>query len=106
MYAQDKGELYEAYELFIAAGLYNSAHDIAVLELAPDAVLRRDLDLIKSLFGKFVGRPVDGWHVRGKVCIKHLVYFRRGFDWASMVLGLLGLCAYNETSARTARRTG
>lgn len=60
-------ELYDAYELYIAAGLYNQAHDLAVVDLAPDAVVRHDLELLKNLFVKFVGKSVDGWHVRGKV---------------------------------------
>ena len=55
------------------ADLFNSAHELAVLELAPDAILRRDLKLLKSLFVKIAGHPVDGWHVRGKVC--HILCF-------------------------------
>jgi nuclear pore complex protein Nup98-Nup96 len=37
------------------------------LKLAPDAVIRNDLSLLTSLFSRFNGHPVDGWHVRGKV---------------------------------------
>ncbi|KAJ7636026.1 nuclear protein 96-domain-containing protein [Mycena polygramma] len=59
-------QVFEAYELYLSAGLYNAAHDIAVLKLAPDAVIRNDLTLLTSLFSRFNGRPVDGWHVRGK----------------------------------------
>jgi nuclear pore complex protein Nup98-Nup96 len=72
MYSLDNGDIYEAYQLFISAGLYNSAHDLAVLELAPDAIIRRDLELLKELFSKFVGRPVDRWHIRGQVCMSNL----------------------------------
>lgn len=68
MHALYKGNVFEAYELFLSAGLYNPAHDLAVLELAPDAVIRKDLELLKELFAKFSERPVDGWHIRGKVC--------------------------------------
>ena len=39
----------------------------AVRELAPDAVIRDDLELLKSLFEQFRDHPVDDWHVRGKV---------------------------------------
>ena len=67
IYALDKGEVYHAYELYLSAGLYNPAHDLAVLELAPDAVIHRDLDLLKELFERFIGRPTDDWHIRGKV---------------------------------------
>lgn len=67
MYALDCGDVYGAYELYLAAGMYNAAHDLAVLELAPDAVIRADLELLKSLFEQFLDHPVDDWHVRGKV---------------------------------------
>ncbi|KAJ6581258.1 nuclear protein 96-domain-containing protein [Mycena capillaripes] len=66
IYALDSNEVFEAYELYLSAGLYNAAHDIAVLKLAPDAVIQNDLTLLTSLFSRFNGRPVDGWHVRGK----------------------------------------
>ncbi|KAJ7695132.1 nuclear protein 96-domain-containing protein [Mycena rosella] len=67
IYALECGEVFEAYELYLSAGLYNAAHDIAVLKLAPDAVIRRDLTLVTNIFSRFNGRSVDGWHVRGKV---------------------------------------
>jgi nuclear pore complex protein Nup98-Nup96 len=68
VHALDKGEFFVAYELYLFAGLYSPAHDLAVLELAPDAVIRKDLELLKELFSRFSGHPVDSWHVRGKVC--------------------------------------
>ncbi|KAJ7132067.1 nuclear protein 96-domain-containing protein [Mycena epipterygia] len=69
IYALNCGEMFEAYELYLSAGLYNAAHDIAVLKLAPDAVIRRDLTLLTDLFNRFNGRAVDGWHVRGKAFV-------------------------------------
>ncbi|KAF5379022.1 hypothetical protein D9615_006077 [Tricholomella constricta] len=77
LYALDSGEIYEAYELFLSAGLYNSAHDLAVLELAPDAIIHRDLELLKNLFVKFIGHPVDGWYVRGKVFLDYVQIMKR-----------------------------
>jgi nuclear pore complex protein Nup98-Nup96 len=71
MYALNQGDVFRAYELYTSAGLYNLAHDLAILELAPDAVIRRDLDLLKTLFLPFDrdGRrdKIDNWLVRGKV---------------------------------------
>jgi len=70
---------YTAYELFLAAGNLDRAHDIAVLSLAPDAVLRNDWVLLKELFSPFVpfsgdnsdrGR-VEGWYVRGKAFLDY-----------------------------------
>jgi nuclear pore complex protein Nup98-Nup96 len=69
VHALDKGEIFTAYELYLSAGLYNPAHDLAVLELAPDAVIRKDLEFLKELFSRFSAQPVDSWHVRGKVCL-------------------------------------
>ena len=59
----------------MSASLYDPAHDIAVLELAPDAIIRRDLDLLKEIFERFEGKEdkIDGWPIRGKVC----TFFRR-----------------------------
>jgi len=71
IHALDCNEVFEAYELYLSAGLYNAAHDIAVLKLAPDAVIRNDLTLLTSLFSRFNGRLVDGWHVRGKAFLDY-----------------------------------
>ncbi|KAJ7090567.1 nuclear protein 96-domain-containing protein [Mycena crocata] len=71
IYALDCGNVFEAYELYLSAGIYNTAHDIAVSKLAPDAIIRRDFTLLTSLFSRFNGRPVDGWHVRGKAFLDY-----------------------------------
>lgn len=72
--ALDSGEVYRAYELYLTAQLYNSAHELAVLELAPDAVIRKDLELLKDIFEVFNARKVDNWNFRGKVCIGKFFY--------------------------------
>ncbi|KAI0332827.1 hypothetical protein GY45DRAFT_1245970 [Cubamyces sp. BRFM 1775] len=71
IHALHVGNVYEAYELYLSAGLYDAAHDIAVLELAPDAVVRQDLLLLRELFDVFDGRPVNGWNDRGKVFLDY-----------------------------------
>lgn len=53
--------------MYVSAGLWNAAHDLAVLELAPDAVVRQDHELLRTIFGRLSGHPIDGWHLRGKV---------------------------------------
>jgi nuclear pore complex protein Nup98-Nup96 len=52
--------------------MHSAAHELAVFELAPEAVIRNDLELLKVLFERLVGHTVDGWHVRGKVCVKKI----------------------------------
>ncbi|KAI9069844.1 hypothetical protein FKP32DRAFT_1586561 [Trametes sanguinea] len=71
IHALRSGNVYEAYELYLSAGLYDAAHDLAVLELAPDAVIREDLLLLRELFEVFDGRPVTGWTERGKVFLDY-----------------------------------
>ncbi|KAF7794784.1 hypothetical protein EIP86_005926 [Pleurotus ostreatoroseus] len=71
IHALNRGDLYDAYELYLSAGLYNSAHELAVLELAPDAVIRQDLELLKGLFDKIAGHPVDNWQIRGKAFLDY-----------------------------------
>ncbi|THH21138.1 hypothetical protein EW146_g347 [Bondarzewia mesenterica] len=72
IYALDNGNVYEAYQLYLQAGLYNAAHELAVLELAPEAVVRDDLELLQALFGRIAGHSVDGWHVRGKAFLDYV----------------------------------
>ena len=42
-----------------------------MLELAPDAIIHRDHELLKDLFERFVGKSVDDWNARGKVRAAH-----------------------------------
>lgn len=63
----NRGDVFEAYHLYLQAGLHSAAHELAVFELAPEAVIRDDLELLKVLFERFVGHALDEWHVRGKV---------------------------------------
>ncbi|KAH9006574.1 nuclear protein 96-domain-containing protein [Lactarius hatsudake] len=71
IYALNRGDVFEAYQLYLQAGLHNAAHELAVYELAPEAVIRDDLELLKTLFGRFIGHAVDEWHVRGKAFLDY-----------------------------------
>lgn len=68
IYVLNRGDVFEAYHLYLQAGMHGAAHELAVFELAPEAVIRNDLELLQVLFERFIGHAVDGWHVRGKVC--------------------------------------
>ena len=56
--------------------MYNSAHNLAILELAPDAIIRQDLELLRSLFIRFDSDgkrdKIEHWFVRGKVLFQKL----------------------------------
>ncbi|KAH7910133.1 nuclear protein 96-domain-containing protein [Hygrophoropsis aurantiaca] len=66
------GEIYEAYKLYISAGLLTAAHDLAVTELAPEAVIRNDLELLRSLFEGMSSNTVQGWYFRGKAYLDYV----------------------------------
>ncbi|KAF9225855.1 hypothetical protein BS17DRAFT_777779 [Gyrodon lividus] len=66
IYAIQQGNVFDAYQLYMAAGLYQSAHDLAVVELAPEAVIRQDFELLASLLERMTGQSIDGWHLKGK----------------------------------------
>ena len=68
IHAFSQNHVYEAFDLYATAGLWDAAHDLAVLELAPDAVVRQDHELLRVIFSRLSGHSIDGWHLRGKVC--------------------------------------
>ncbi|TFK32347.1 nuclear protein 96-domain-containing protein [Crucibulum laeve] len=76
VYALNQGDVFAAYEYYLDAGLYNPAHEIAVLELAPDAIIRKDLELLKIIFERFTGErrkeKIDGWFLRGKAFLDYV----------------------------------
>ncbi|KAF7289507.1 SNF2 family helicase [Mycena chlorophos] len=73
IYALNSGDVYEAYELYASAELYDESHDLAISKLAPDAIIRNDLELLSSLFSRFVRRKdrVRSWHSRGKALLDY-----------------------------------
>ncbi|KAI0249206.1 nuclear protein 96-domain-containing protein [Lactifluus subvellereus] len=70
-YALNRGDVFEAYQLYLQAGLHSAAHELAVFELAPEAVIRDDLELVRTLFDRFTGHAVNEWHVRGKAFLDY-----------------------------------
>lgn len=76
----DCGNQYAAYELYISAQMYNAAHNIAVLDLAPDAIIRKDLELLNNLFSPLdtAGRrdKIDAWFGRGQVWYSYEIVWR------------------------------
>jgi len=77
MYALYTKDVYGAYCLFMEAGQYHTAHELAVLELAPDAVIREDLDLLAKLFEGMDSLEVDSWSLRGKTFLDYARIVKR-----------------------------
>ncbi|KAF7309606.1 SNF2 family helicase [Mycena indigotica] len=73
IYALHCGNIYDAFELYLSAELFNEAHNLAISKLAPDAIIRNDLQLLASLFRRFEWRAntIDGWHLRGKALLDY-----------------------------------
>jgi len=64
----------------VLAGLHDRAHRILVDKLAPEAVIRDDLVLLRRLCEPLEGKNPDNWEFGGKVScidgIQHSVYER------------------------------
>jgi hypothetical protein len=72
-----------------------------VLELAPNAIIRRDLDLLKEIFERFEGKEdkIDGWPIRGKVCGGVLCRMANARNLTIFVgTGPVGLYSYRATA--------
>lgn len=79
-----------------------------MLELAPDAILAHDLDLVRDLFEVFDSEmkhdKIEEWFVRGKV-----IQNRNALSClliSSMVIDSFGLCPYPKSSSSTSRSNG
>ncbi|KAK1217167.1 hypothetical protein PQX77_020175 [Marasmius sp. AFHP31] len=82
IHAMSTSSFYDAFELYLQAGLSNQAHDIAVLEIAPDCVIRRDLDMLRDIFERFTtgtgpGGEVEAWSLRGKLFLDYVTLLTR-----------------------------
>ncbi|KAA1135350.1 hypothetical protein PGTUg99_015553 [Puccinia graminis f. sp. tritici] len=93
--AHYEGRFFEEYQLLLKSSKIFEAHKIVVLELAPDAILRADLKLIRKLF---CGKSND-------ISSSDLTGGAKVFmDFVKVVEGLQFLNASNGgTAARTAR---
>ncbi|KAI0090382.1 nuclear protein 96-domain-containing protein [Irpex rosettiformis] len=70
-YELARGKVFKAYTLYLSARMYTVAHDLMIAELAPDAIVRKDLDLLKELLGQLSSHHIEGWHGRGKVLLDY-----------------------------------
>ncbi|KAF8895957.1 nuclear protein 96-domain-containing protein [Mucidula mucida] len=69
---------FDAYKLYLDARMWAPAHDIAVRELAPEAVIRRDINTLRELFSQFPAHErVEGWSIRGKLFVDYAELFSK-----------------------------
>lgn len=65
-----EGDAYGEYHELIRAGAYHRAHRVLIDKLAPEAVIRKDVGLLRRLCGLLDEKHPDGWEYGGKVCCK------------------------------------
>ncbi|KAJ1311780.1 hypothetical protein OPQ81_010246 [Rhizoctonia solani] len=62
---------YQAFEFFVAAGQVKPAYDMALRDLAPEAAIRNDFDLLTSLFTDKGFENLDDWTFRGQLYLQY-----------------------------------
>lgn len=85
-YAQDR---FTEYRALLRAGLFSRAHDVAVIYLAPEGIVRHDFALILDLFAPFRAQKraeddvdlgeemeVPGWSTGGQVYLDYIAICR------------------------------
>lgn len=86
--ARFKDDRFGEFELLLQAKLFAQAHAVAVRYLAPEAIIRGDVEMILSLFSPFseaypagrLAKDLTGWTTGGQLyvdyvaCIQHLPY--------------------------------
>lgn len=61
------GDAFGEYHALIHAESYNAAQRILISKLAPEAILREDMELLRTLCEALEGKGADGWEYGGKV---------------------------------------
>ncbi|KAG8759967.1 hypothetical protein FRC11_001141, partial [Ceratobasidium sp. 423] len=69
--SQYTNQSYQAFEFFVAAGQAKPAYDMALRDLAPEAAIRNDFDLLTSLFTDKGFETLDDWTFRGQLYLQY-----------------------------------
>ncbi|KAF8761520.1 Nuclear protein 96 [Rhizoctonia solani] len=69
--SQYTNQSYQAFEFFVAAGQVKPAYDMALRDLAPEAAIRNDFDLLISLFADKGFESLDDWTFRGQLYLQY-----------------------------------
>ncbi|PWN25812.1 hypothetical protein BDZ90DRAFT_275689 [Jaminaea rosea] len=77
--ARQREDRYDEYSLLLKAELFERAHAIAVRDLAPEAIIRGDVNVLFELFAPFteafeeqVGDDLPGWTVGGQLYLDYV----------------------------------
>lgn len=63
------GDVFGAYELYRQANAHQAAYELAINYLAPEAILREDLDLLEDLFARLDESLIPDFSVGGQVLL-------------------------------------
>ncbi|CAE6383898.1 unnamed protein product [Rhizoctonia solani] len=69
--SQYTNQSYQAFEFFVAAGQVKPAYDMALRDLAPEAAIRNDFNLLGSLFMDKGFEGLDDWTFRGQLYLQY-----------------------------------
>ncbi|KAI5477610.1 hypothetical protein MNV49_006097 [Pseudohyphozyma bogoriensis] len=89
------GDIFAEYKLLLAAKMPVEAHEIVVNFLAPEAVVRNDLVLLRRLLEPFDPRLVADWEAGGKIfadyvdCVEELQSGATGHRLSALLLELI-----------------
>lgn len=65
------GDVFSQYKSLLAAEEHSTAHRIAVVDLAPEAIIRNDLTLLRRLFDVFEPQDTADWESGGRVYVDY-----------------------------------
>jgi nuclear pore complex protein Nup98-Nup96 len=71
--AKYNGDVFAEYKMLLAADEQGAAHNIVVTELAPEAIIRSDMGLLRRLLDPFNPREVAEWESGGKVRCRYSI---------------------------------
>ncbi|KAH7106248.1 nuclear protein 96-domain-containing protein [Auriculariales sp. MPI-PUGE-AT-0066] len=72
-YLISQGRFYDAFNAAIKAeNQQHLAYKLVVENLVPDAILRDDLELLRTMFSEFDASTVDGWAMKGQLFVDYI----------------------------------
>ncbi|ORY25742.1 nuclear protein 96-domain-containing protein [Naematelia encephala] len=79
-------DAFAEYHELIAAELYDRAQRVLIDKLAPEVVLRKDLDILQRLCAELEDKRPDGWEYRGQLLVDYVNLVTRVPDLLTSVL--------------------
>ena len=68
------GDIYLAYQLYASARAHRTAHELAINFLAPEAILKDDLNTLSDLFSELDASLIEDFAVGGQVRFRRVLW--------------------------------